>query len=1040
MRSSTGIRWALAWVAALAACGDSGTEPAAVARIDLETTTLQLELGDSARVSVTVRDGAGNVLAGRALAWSSSDARVARVSADGVVTGLAAGTATVTASAEGQSAAVAVTVQPWNIAENAVVVDSTRLRLLSDSAEHAAGRYRFRVLQGAAPTFPAGTIIVGAQGSGFLRRVTSAAIQGSTVTLQTTAAALSDVVEAGGFESRVRLLFAPGSPMPAGPLRAGQVVWGEPEIAWLAPGVKLTATGFDLSGLDICELLAVGASFGGQACPGGIEKLEIKNGLLDFDPTLDFQATFSGFDLKSFRGVIDGTLDLKFTGVLEAETSVTLIEPFKILDLTRPFGFAIGAVPVIGYVDLTLHAGLEVKATAKGSIEAGFTNTHTVQVGATYADGTGWKGVFQSQRTFDAQEPTLGDSTLSGQIDLETKLSFKPEFKIIFYGVVGPFANVEPYGQTTLTFGTQTCGFDSKAGVDSEIGFTIPFLDEDVSDFAAQQQLGNWQGKTWTCPLGNLDVSTITNGQNPDPDGYDILVDSVSKGHIGPTAQQSVPFVQVGSRNVKLTGVAPNCSVQGANPQGITVPLAVVTAVSFTIDCTASTGDIEVDILTTGGNLDPDGYTITLDGASSQAIGINGKTAFSGLAQGPHTLELSGVASNCAVISPNPRSVNLAGAPVRVRFDVHCASGQIIVRLQTNGPPATTNWLVTLDGTVNKPITPTGLATFDVTPGTHSVLLGNLAANCQVQGGNPQSVLVPGSAPVTVTFNVNCTGAGITVTVKTTGDSIPTGPFTVRVDSTDTQPVGINGSVTFVNVAQGVHTVRLEDFPAHCVVMGLNPRDVSAPGGATTFDVLCQKPQTCGTPPSGFFLADSTWTAKENNSSPGTLSSQVLVSQWNHHSVTASATAQPGLSTDIPQARSEAMDYIRTVPVDPTLVAAVKLHVHVTGQVTVTGDTTSGYNAWAYASLYPNGWVVGGNSGSNPMTIAIDTVVATQVYALNDWVPFPMEAIAAAEARNGNTNTAIATLKIEKLVEVRNQADNSLVPILKVCTASGTKY
>ena len=862
MRSSTATRLALALVTALAACADGAMEPPAVANIELETTALQLELGDSARVVARVRDAGGNVLAGRALTWSSSDPAIARVTADGMVTGVAAGSATVTASVEGRSASTAVTVHPWNIADNVLVLDSTRLRLVSDSADRAGGVYRFQVLQGQPPAIPAGTIIVGAQQPGFLRRVTASSEQGSTITLQTTPASLSDVVEAGSFETRLSLLFAPGAPPPAGPLRSGHVVWGDPELAYLAPGVRLTATGFDLSGLDICKILAVSVAKGGTACPSAIEKLEIKTGILDFDPFLDFQATFSGFDLKTFRGIVDGTLDLKFTGVLEAETSVTLIEPFKIVDLTRPFGFLIGPVPVIGYVDLTLHAGLEVKATAKGSIEAGFTNNHTVQVGATYAAATGWKSVFQSQRTFDAQEPSLGDSTLSGQIDLETKLSFKPEFKIIFYGVVGPFANVEPYGQTTLTFGTQNCGFDSKAGVDSEIGFTIPFLDEDVSDFSAQQQLGTWQGKTWTCPLGTLDVATITNGQNPDPDGYDVVVDTINKGHVGSTAQKTVPFIQVGRRNVRLEGVAPNCTVQGTHPQSVLVVLAAIQPVNFTVQCSAISGDLEVSVLTTGDNLDPDGYTITLDGARSQAIGINGQIAFSGVAQGSHTVELSGEAPNCNVQGVNPRNVMVsAAAPTRIQIDVICTSAQIQVTVKTTGPPATTNWLVRLDGIVNKPIGPNGFAFFIVSDGSHSVELTNVASNCQVAGSNPQNVQVQGTTPVTVTFNVNCTGAGLTVTVQTTGDSIPTASFTVRVDSTDTQSVAPNGTVTFNNVAQGNHTVGLEDFPSHCVVMGLNPRSVSSPG-SITFDVLCQRPDLCGTPPAGFWLQDSTWIAK----------------------------------------------------------------------------------------------------------------------------------------------------------------------------------
>jgi hypothetical protein len=848
------------------------------------------------------------------------------------------------------------------------------------------------------------------------------------------------VVEAGTIATRVSLLFAPGAPPPVGPARSGEVVWGAPEFAYLAPGVRLGAAGLDLSGLDICELLAVGSAAGGAACPGGIEKLELKTAFLDFDPTLDFSATYSGFSLQSFRGVVDGTLDLRFTGVLEAETSTTLVKQFEIVDVTRPFWLQIGAVPVIGYVDLTLHAGLEVKATAKGSIEAGFTNLHSVQVGATYAAATGWQGVFQSQRTFDATEPSLGEGTLSGQIDLETKLSFKPEFKIIFYGVIGPFANVEPYGQTTITFGTSSCGFDSKAGVDSEIGFTIPFLDESVSDFAAQQQLGTWQGKTWTCPLGTLDVATTTNGQDPDPDGYDVVVDSVSKGHVGATAQKTVPFIQVGARQVELKGVSNNCTVQGANPQSVNVVLAGIHPVQFTVQCAARTGDLEVSVLTIGDNLDPDGYTVTLNGTQNQAIGINGQVAFSGLGQGTYSVALGHLASNCAVNGPNPQLVALApGAPARVRFDVVCTAGEIIVQVKTTGPPATSDWLVTLDGTVNKPIGPNGAALFVVTDGSYAIELENIASNCSVQGANPRTVQVQGSTPVTVTFDVTCTGAGLTVTVQTTGDSIPTTPYTVRVDNAQSQTVAVNGTVNFSNVAQGTHSVLLDDVPAHCVVFGINPRAVDSPG-ATTFEVLCQRPTSCTLPPPAPELYSRTGRTPRDG---GTVNTQIIRSQWHDHAVSASATAPgTGLSDEV-SAESGSLDYMFFVPVDPSRAGegGMTLIYHVTGRADASGEThaSSGMvTAVAIAHAYPRSWQAESYNQSS-VSITVDENVAYGPFSLGRWVNWGVYASADAKSRNGQTSTAQASIKVDRLIEVRDFAGN-VVPILKVCTASGTQY
>ena len=58
---------------------------------------------------------------------------------------------------------------------------------------------------------------------------------------------------------------------------------------------------------------------------------------------------------------------------------------------------------------------------------------------------------------------------------------------------------------------------------------------------------------------------------------------------------------------------------------------------------TSSTGNLTVSASTTGSNLDPDGYIVTVDGGPNQAIGTNGSVTFTGLAAGSHGVVLSDV-------------------------------------------------------------------------------------------------------------------------------------------------------------------------------------------------------------------------------------------------------------------------------------------------------------------------------------------------------------------------------------------------------------
>jgi hypothetical protein len=69
-----------------------------------------VQVGATVQLSAVTRDAGGNVLTGRAITWSSSNTTVATVSSVGLVSGLVAGSATITATSAGQSGTAALTV------------------------------------------------------------------------------------------------------------------------------------------------------------------------------------------------------------------------------------------------------------------------------------------------------------------------------------------------------------------------------------------------------------------------------------------------------------------------------------------------------------------------------------------------------------------------------------------------------------------------------------------------------------------------------------------------------------------------------------------------------------------------------------------------------------------------------------------------------------------------------------------------------------------------------------------------------------------
>jgi len=110
-----GVVWA-AGLLALAGCGSSGSGPTApastlpVASVVVSPSTASVAVGATVLLTAVCSDTNGVSLRGRAVSWSSADQNVARVDANGLVTGVSAGGADVTASCEGLHASATITV------------------------------------------------------------------------------------------------------------------------------------------------------------------------------------------------------------------------------------------------------------------------------------------------------------------------------------------------------------------------------------------------------------------------------------------------------------------------------------------------------------------------------------------------------------------------------------------------------------------------------------------------------------------------------------------------------------------------------------------------------------------------------------------------------------------------------------------------------------------------------------------------------------------------------------------------------------------
>jgi len=116
---------AVAAIGAMAACGPQEDPVIAVSGITLNQSSVSLEEG--ATVSLTATVSPSNAT-DKTVTWSSSDSGVATV-AGGVVTGVAEGSATVTATAGGKSAKCEVKVTAKTVAVTGVSLNKTEVSL-----------------------------------------------------------------------------------------------------------------------------------------------------------------------------------------------------------------------------------------------------------------------------------------------------------------------------------------------------------------------------------------------------------------------------------------------------------------------------------------------------------------------------------------------------------------------------------------------------------------------------------------------------------------------------------------------------------------------------------------------------------------------------------------------------------------------------------------------------------------------------------------------------------------------------------------------
>ena len=335
-----------------------------------------------------------------------------------------------------------------------IVTDDTRLPESSStlvSTKVAADRVTFTY---SVPPdddgFKAGQVIVGQQDGGYLRKVKSAEVSGSTRVVITEDAVLTDAIA----NQQLAVSIDPGTQ------RAAKIPL-----------------------LDVSGKVLVDTRVGGVPL-----KVTIVRGTAQLQPSIDFEFDISKRHLNHLAVTMKGTLTLNFDVKVEAGGSLTLQQEIDLSGptatlYTYPFVFPlptpIGPLPVAGTLEVDAFAGFHATVNAAGSLTTGLEGTSSFGLRASWDNGQ-W--TVENLPAFDGM---IHRPQLQTLLASDVRAYVRPEIRARFYGVAGPRASVTPSLKAAVTVAPPAAPTVKLEGcIAGQVGFDAKLFGVELVDLA----------------------------------------------------------------------------------------------------------------------------------------------------------------------------------------------------------------------------------------------------------------------------------------------------------------------------------------------------------------------------------------------------------------------------------------------------------------------------------------------------------------------------------------------------------------------------
>lgn len=354
------------------------------------------------------------------------------------------------------------------IADNVEVILTENSELVSSESELSSGIYKIQFYE-TPPEIEVNDIIVGDEGYGYLRRVTSISSSGNELTMQTTQANMEDVF------GNININFSTdltGLRSASSSDSISSINYKRINYESFAEGVSKSENGIVY---DFADVLI-------NSNPSA--NLSISGGSLTYSPNFVFDFEYKFFKVKRLEFSTQGTeFNAQVTVNLDAEASPPLpLAEFILYENSITYLQPVpGApIPLLVTIFFKLKAVSELTVGGSISVEQKLEHNTTLSLGAKY-ENSSWTPIADLETGF-IRHPI----ELEGSINSLTKtVKIVPEVIIAFYGVNGPLIEPSLSGNVGVNFGADNQDWDAflNGSIDLSLGASIGIAGQTLVSF-----------------------------------------------------------------------------------------------------------------------------------------------------------------------------------------------------------------------------------------------------------------------------------------------------------------------------------------------------------------------------------------------------------------------------------------------------------------------------------------------------------------------------------------------------------------------------